>query len=303
MTSGRAGDASAARHAHVLTVPDGARIAYARSGAQGGRRALVLLHGAASNMSRWSEFVAQTSLGDSWALLRLDLRGQGRSVHRGRIGMTEWCADLAAILRAEGISRAIVVGHCLGANIALQFASRYPERVAGAVLIEPMPPGALAGTMRRVARLRPLLVAAALLTRALNALGLHRRRLAGLDLEQLDRETRAALAAGPQGEAVLARYASPLADLRSTPSGAYFQALVAVTVALPDLTGVAAPVLALLSARSTFTDPERTREALRALPDCEIVELDARHWIPTEQPRAMRAAIEAWVARRFPSSD
>lgn len=303
MTSEPAGDASAARNVRILTAPDGARIAYARSGAQGARRALVLLHGAASNMSRWSEFVAQTSLGDSCALLRLDLRGQGRSVHRGRIGMAEWCADLAAILQAEGLMRAIVVGHCLGANIALQFASRYRERVAGAVLIEPMPPRALAGTMRRVARLRPLLIALSFLTRALNALGLHRRRLAGLDLEQLDRETRAALAAGPQGEALLARYASPLADLRSTPSGAYFQALVAVTEELPDLTGMAAPVLALLSARSTFTDPARTREALRTLPDCEIVELDARHWIPTEQPRAMRAAIESWVGRRFPSGD
>jgi len=299
MTSEPMREAAVADSARVLTAADGARIAYARSGARGAQRALVLLHGAASNMSRWSEFVAQTALGASWALVRLDLRGQGRSVHRGRIGMAEWCADLAAILRAEGVSRALVVGHCLGANIALQFAFRHPQRVAGLVLIEPMPPEALAGTMRRVARLRPLLVALAWLARALNALGIHRGRLAALDLEQLDRETRAALAAGPQGEALLARYASPLADLRSTPSGAYFQALVAVTARLPDLTGIAAPALALLSARSSFTDPQRTREALATLPDCEIVELDARHWIPTEQPQAMRAAIESWVARRF----
>ena len=39
------------------------------------------------------------------------------------------------------------------------------------------------------------------LVRALNALGLHRRRQAPLDLEALDRETRAALAKGPVGDA------------------------------------------------------------------------------------------------------
>jgi len=283
----------------TLAAPGGARIAYARSGAPDAARALVLVHGVASNMSRWAEFVGQTTLDDSWALLRLDLRGQGRSVHRGRIGMAEWCADLDAILRAEGIARPVVVGHCLGANIALQFAARSPASVAGLVLVEPMPPEALAGQMRRIAHLRPLLVALAWLTRALNALGIHRRHLDELDLEQLDRQTRAALAASPSGEAQLARYASPLADLRSTPTGAYLQALAAVTAVWPDVTGIAAPTLALLSARSSFTDPRRTRAALRALPDCEIVELDARHWIPTEQPQAMRAAIEAWVARRF----
>lgn len=291
-----------ARGVRTLVTADGAHIAYARSGAPSAARALVLIHGVASNMSRWSEFVGQTALGESWALLRLDLRGQGRSIHRGRIGMAEWCADLAALLRAEGIARAVVVGHCLGANIALQFAARKPASVAGLILVEPMPPEALAGSMQRIANIRPALVALAWLTRALNALGIHRRRLAALDLEQLDRETRAALAAGPQGEPLLARYASPLADLRSTPSGAYLQALAAVTAAWPDLRSIAAPVLALLSARSSFTDPQRTRAALCALPDCDIIELDARHWIPTEQPEAMRAAIESWVARRFANS-
>jgi pimeloyl-ACP methyl ester carboxylesterase len=293
---------SPAQGLRTLTTADGAHISYARSGAPGVARALVLVHGVASNMSRWSEFVGQTTLGDWWALLRLDLRGQGRSVHRGRIGMAEWCADLAAILRAEGVARAVVVGHCLGANIALQFAARVPALTAGLVMVEPMPPDALAGNMRRIAHFRPLLVALGWLTCALNAFGLRRRRLAELDLEQLDRETRAALAAGPGGEALLARYASPLADLRSTPTGAYLQALTAVTAPWPNLKSITAPVLALVSARSTFTDLRRTRAALGALPECEIVELDARHWIPTEQPQAMRAAIEAWVTRRFPHS-
>jgi pimeloyl-ACP methyl ester carboxylesterase len=284
-----------------LAAAGGARIAYRIWRPAAPRGALVLLHGLASNATRWSEFTARTALRAHWALLRMDLRGQGRSRWYGRIGMREWCADLAALLDAEGFARAIVGGHCLGAGIALEFACRHPARTAGLLLIEPMPRDALTGTIRRAAQLRPLLLAAALAVRAANALGLRRRRLAPLDLEALDRETRAALALGAAGEERLARYGSPLADLRSTATGAYLQALAAVGGALPELAAMRAPVLALLSAHGAFTDAARVRAALAVLPDCEIAELDARHWIPTEQPEAMRAAIERWIARRFPA--
>lgn len=272
---------------------DGAEIAYGlrRSGAP--RRTLVLLHGLASNSSRWSEFAGTTALTHSWDLLRLDLRGQGGSVFRGRAGMDEWCGDLAAILEAENCGPALLIGHCLGANLALRFAAREPRRVAGLVLIEPMLRRALRGGLRRTLLLRPLVLLAALLVRALNALGLYRRHLATVDLEALDRRTRAA------GAEALKEYASPLADLRSMPLAAYLQGLAAVTDAQPDLSALKLPVLVLMAEHSGFTDPVRTRELLAVLPECEIQQLPALHWIPTETPEAMRAAIEDWAARRF----
>ena len=172
--------------ARTLSASDGAVIAYRlwRPGLP--RQVLVLLHGVASNMTRWSEFVARTTLRDSWDLLRIDLRGHGLSLHRGRIGMAEWCADLAAILDAEGYQRAVAAGHCLGANIAIEFAARYPEKASGLVLIEPMLREALSGHMRQIARLRPLFGPAVWLIRALNTLGIRRRRLAPLNLEELE---------------------------------------------------------------------------------------------------------------------
>ncbi len=285
----------------TLTTRDRAVIAYRLWQPAAPRRLLVLLHGVASNMTRWSEFVDATTLRNTWDILRLDLRGMGRSVFRGRIGMPEWCADLAAILAAEGHQRAVVAGHCLGANIAIEFAARYPANAMGLILIEPMPRQALTGSMRRIARLRAFLIALAGGIRALNALGLYRRRFEPLDLEQLDRETRAAIARGGAAGVLLDKYASPLLDLRTTPSGAYLQALIAVTGRLPDLSTIAVPVLALLSSGGALSDPLRTRAALAELPKREIVELVARHWIPTEQPDAMRESIESWTARSFPS--
>jgi len=275
-----------------LVAPDGAVIAYRLTRPGAPRRTLVLLHGLASNLTRWSEFVATTRLADSWDILRLDLRGHGGSLWRGRVGMAAWCDDLAALLRAEGVPRAVLAGHCLGANLALWFARRQPERVAGLVLIEPMFRPALTGTMARVAALRPLLAALVPPLRLLAALGLRRRRLAPLDLAELDRAARAAMAGGaafPQ-----ARYASPLEDLRSLPTSIYLQDLVAVTGPLPELPSIAAPALALLSTGGTFGDPEMTARLLAALPDCRIERIAAEHWIPTERPEAMRAAIEAW---------
>lgn len=282
--------------AGTLRAADGAVIAYRlwRPGAP--RHLLVLLHGVASNMTRWSEFVARTTLRDSWDLLRLDLRGQGLSLHRGRVGMAEWSADLAAILDAEGYPRAVVAGHCLGANIAVEFAARCPGKAAGLILIEPMPRQALTGPMRRIAGLRPLFVPAVALIRALNAVGIYRRRLAPLNLEELDRETRAAISAGGAADALLQRYASPWLDLRTTPTATYLQALIAVTGRLPELSAITIPVLALLSRGSAFSDPVITERLLARLPNCRVVRLEARHWIPTEQPHAMRRAMEEWCS-------
>jgi pimeloyl-ACP methyl ester carboxylesterase len=276
----------------AFTTADGARIAYRLQRAGAPRRTLVLLHGLASNLTRWSEFAAQTRLAESWDILRLDLRGHGGSLHRGRVGMPVWCDDLAALLTAEGVPRAVLAGHCLGANLALWFALRAPERVAGLVLIEPMFRRALAGTLASAAALRSLLAALVPPLLLLAALGLHRRRLAPLDLAELDRAARATMA--ESGAFPQARYASTLEDLRSLPTSIYFQDIIAVTGPLPDLATIRAPALALLSAGGTFSDPDMTARLLVPLRGCRIERIAAQHWIPTEQPQAMREAIERW---------
>jgi len=254
-------------------------------------KTLVLLHGASSNSTRWWRYAAGTRLGPDWKLLRPDLRGHAGSSDRGRIGMREWCDDLAALLDAERCERAVIGGHCLGANVALHFAARRRERVAGLVLIEPMPREALVGAAKRVAMFRGMIVGLAGAVRLLNALGLHRRNLEPMDLEEWDR-------ALDRGEGDLERYASPLADVRSTPLAAYLQSLAALGEPWPDLARIDAPALVLMSTRETWVDPARGREAMRRLPHAEITTISARHWIPTEQPEAMRAAIDGWLTAK-----
>ena len=276
---------------------DGAAIAYRLRRPGERRRAIVALHGLASNLTRWSEFSSTTRLADSWDILRLDLRGHGGSLFRGKVGFDEWCADLSAVLAAEGVAEVVLLGHCLGANLGLWFAAREPKLVKGLVLIEPMFRAALVGGMLKTVRLRPWIGALLPFLRGIAALGIHRRRLDDLDLERLDREARVAMA--KHGRFPVSRYASVRDDLRSVPLTIYLQDLLAVTGPLPELSGLAVPTLALLSAGTAFTDPEVTANELSALPGCRIVRLEAQHWIPTEQPEAMRRAIEDWCDERF----
>jgi pimeloyl-ACP methyl ester carboxylesterase len=128
--------------------------------------------------------------------------------------------------------------------------------------------------------------------RALNALGIYRRRLEHLDLREWDRAIRS-------GKVKLSMFASLGIDLKSTPIAAYARMLAATAEAWPEIASIRVPVLALVSTRSSMTDAPRTRRALAALPDCDMVEIDAVHWIPTEQPQAMRTTIEDWLGRRF----
>lgn len=285
--------------ARTLVTRDNIRIAYRTTRTGTPRRTLVLLHGLASNMTRWSEFVATTSLARNWDLLRLDLRGHGGSVCRTRTNMEVWSDDVAELLRAEGAARAVLVGHCLGANLALRFAARHPELVAGLVLIEPMFRQCLSGRMRTVAALRPLLSALVPLMLLLAGWGLHRRRVDTIDLAELDRQARAAMASG--GGFPAGRYASVVEDLRIMPTSMFLQDLIAVTGPLP-LPRIRVPVLALLSTGGAFGDPARTERLLADLPGCRVELIDALHWIPTEQPAAMATAIEGWCEEQSPAT-
>jgi len=284
---------------HTYQAPDGAALAYRRwrAPSPGGRPPLVLIHGAASNLTRWSEFLAATPLKSGRDIIRLDLRGHGASRFRGATGLEIWCDDIRAILQAEGIARAVPIGHCLGANVAVALAARYPERVAALVLVEPMLRAALTGKLRGVRWLVPLLRVAVAGIHLLNRAGIHRRALDSLDLQALDREFRARLGAPGGHEALARRYASLRDDLRIMPTAGLLQDLLETVRPLP-LARVRAPALVLLSTGRMFADADRTRDGLAELPDAEIRLLESADWIPTEQPLAMRAAIEEWLARR-----
>jgi pimeloyl-ACP methyl ester carboxylesterase len=261
------------------------------------RRGIALLHGMASNMTRWSEFIEHTSLKRDWDILCPDLRGHGKSFTREGLDLDTWSRDLLAILDAEGSDKAVIVGHSLGAQVAVHFAGRHPARVRGLVLIDPVFHQALRGTMKTVRLLQPAIQGIVSVILFLNRLGLRRRHIPNRDLRKMDEATRIKLLGVGKQDEMIALYSSPWEDLRFFPVASYLQEMLEIIRPLPPLSQIPAPILALLSKGITYTDPETTRRILSEHARTRVETIDAYHWPLTEKPAQVRAAIEAWCAQ------
>lgn len=95
---------------------------------------IVFLHGAGFDHSMWALYSRWFSH-HGYSVLAPDLPGHGRS--KGALltsinDMADWTIRL---IEVAGASRARLVGHSMGALIALDAAARYPDRVSGLSLI------------------------------------------------------------------------------------------------------------------------------------------------------------------------
>ena len=82
---------------------------------------VVLVHGLGLSGKLWNRVAAAL---DGYKLVRVDLRGAGRSreLEQGELSLERWASDLGAVLDDLGTERPVVVGHSLGAAIALKLA-------------------------------------------------------------------------------------------------------------------------------------------------------------------------------------
>ena len=277
---------------------DGAQLNYWLSLPGGAKQSLVMLHGVASNHTRWLEFVTHSRLTASWNLLRPDLRGNGDSVFHGRINRSRWVADLKAIMDHEALPRVVLLGHSLGAEIALDFAAAHPDNVAGLVLIDPVFHQNLHGVLGWVRRLRYVLWIPVGLLSLANALGLRRRHYPPRDMYALDEKTRATLRSTP-GMKIADLYINPLADLSYKSLANYMQDVLAVVQPVPELEAIDQPVLALMSRGSSLSDRHRNETQVRRMPNASIRIVDCDHWPLTEQPEIVREMIDEWCEARF----
>jgi pimeloyl-ACP methyl ester carboxylesterase len=266
------------------------------------RPLVVLLHGLASNMTRWSEFLERTTLKDAWDILRIDLRGHGQSMCRRKLGMKVWCRDLLRILECEDYPHAVLVGHSLGAQLAIHFAYEHPARVRGLVLIDPIlgPPSTRTMRVKRV--LVPALRLAITLIRLLNRLGLYRRHIPERDLRALDEKTRQELLAAGKVDEMVRKYRSLWPDLKHFPTANFLEEIIETVRPLPTLVNITAPVLVVLSRGVTYVDSAVTRHVIGQFERATTAEIDAYHWPLTERPVETREAIEKWCAELQRSS-
>lgn len=119
-------------------VVDGVRLHVVLHGSGTGLPVL-LLHGAATDSSLWTDVVRGLAArpGPGRRCVAPDLPGLGRSetpVGR-RLDLSAQAVLLRGLLAAEGIDRAVVVGHGTGGSVAVHLAAVAPQAVAGLVLV------------------------------------------------------------------------------------------------------------------------------------------------------------------------
>jgi pimeloyl-ACP methyl ester carboxylesterase len=116
----------------------GARLHYQRLGQAGASPRVVFVHGLVmDNLASWYFSVANAvaALAD---VLLYDLRGHGLSERPASgYGVVDMALDLEALLDATlGREPVVLVGNSFGALLAVTFARRFPDRVAGLVLVD-----------------------------------------------------------------------------------------------------------------------------------------------------------------------
>lgn len=107
---------------------------------------VLLIHGVTSSNRAW-QLIARDLITKGYIPYAVDLRGRGRSADLpGPFGMASHAADMKAVIDFIGVQSIDVIGHSMGAFVAVALQGLYPESVAHLVLLDggvslPLPPG------------------------------------------------------------------------------------------------------------------------------------------------------------------
>ncbi len=120
--------------ASQAALSDGSRLNLVRWGA--GLPTYVLIHGLGDAACVWRHFAESSAR--RGASIAVDLRGHGDSPWSASAEYTvaKFAADVIGVLDTINIERAVLVGHSLGAQVAIHAAASRPGRVRGLVLVE-----------------------------------------------------------------------------------------------------------------------------------------------------------------------
>jgi len=112
---------------------DGVKIAYTTKGQ--GEPALVFIHGGLADRTFWSNQMEAFS--DRYRAIALDLAGHGESgVDRRAWSMQAFGHDVRAVIEAENVQRAVLIGNSLGGPVAAETALLLPRRIIGIVAVD-----------------------------------------------------------------------------------------------------------------------------------------------------------------------
>lgn len=269
---------------------DGLRLRYLdvtpRHGEWDRRGAVVMLHGMTSHGDAWRPVIAQ--LEHPVRYVCLDLRGHGFSDWtRDGYWLRDYAGDVLALVEALDLERVDLVGHSLGARVAMVLAPRLGARLRSLVLSDTGPEVSRAGAKQALAinasaksvpgfstdeKLRSFLMEEqptwAEVSIDVRARTLYRRNWAGMLVNRGDPEVTWLL-----GRAGLEEVDDMWAGLRA----------------------LSAPTLILHARKSFLLDDDLSARMVEAIGEAKVVTLDLSHQLAYEDPVAVAAVLEPFL--------
>lgn len=98
----------------------------------------MFVHGLSGSSSAWRDY--ETRFENDYNILTFDLRGHGKSLKPKSYDdyeISEFVQDTKILIDSLGIKTFVLVGHCFGASVALEFLLTHPEKVTTAVFLAP----------------------------------------------------------------------------------------------------------------------------------------------------------------------
>jgi pimeloyl-ACP methyl ester carboxylesterase len=243
-----------------------------------GRAKLVLLHGAGANAHWWDHLASD--LAKDFHVVALDFRGHGDSDFPEQLRAGAFSEDLDALLQHLSTPEAILIGHSLGAHVALEHAAR--STTTPALILLDLTRGA-SRARQRATRL------------ALNLGQSYRSR------EEAIRRFRFLPKAANADESIRRQIAAH--SVRQQPDGRFGYKFDPRWFGVPprsrpDLGDIRCPTLLLRGEESALLTHRGALEIVSAIPDGHLVEIaGAGHHVHIDQPALVLPAMLEFLNR------
>lgn len=243
---------------------------------------LVLLHGAGANAHWWRHLAP--SLAERFHVIALDFRGHGDSDRPAERFSGAFEQDLRAVLDEMGAESPVLIGHSLGAHVALAYAAQNTE-IRAVVLVDPA--RGVSASRSRATRL------------ALSLNPSYATR------ERAERRFRFLPGAAQASEAL--RKAIAQESVEQQPDGRWGFKFDERWFSLPpterpDASRVRCPVLIVRGADSPLLTPEGAAALADDLPIARVTEIEGSgHHVIIDQPERWLATVTAFLDEVAPS--
>lgn len=245
----------------------------------------LLLHGFGDNALVWQHFAS--TLNDSCRSLAIDLRGHGHSDwdSMGTYALSDFVADVVSVLEELCPVPVVLVGHSLGAQIAIRAAAACRERIRAVVLVDvALRPSELSAVhVRRKFRERQRVYES-----AAHYVALLREQLPLAREQLLEVLAEGALRVNEGGHC----------EERCDPKLVNRDDSIDTQAMRAALKQIARPILFVRGAGSAVLSRAAAREVLAELPQSRISVVDtAGHTVMLDNPEGFCAAVRPYVLR------